>query len=284
MKKLKLSPQLKHKLNRLDKSVGELTFSGVDINDLVNHKFVAVVGTRKPTAYGKMMTEKLTQGLAREGVIIVSGLALGIDSLAHKACLDAGGSTIAVLPDLPTGYPATNRMIAERILEQRGALLTEVQPKNMPPRVKFLERNRIVATLCDAVVIPEATDKSGSLNTARNARELGIPVFAVPGNTTSPMSEGTNQLLKRGAKVVTEASDVLSALGINSKPSQQKLDLAGENEAETLILQKIAKGLNDPDTLQAETKLKTTELQTHLTMLEIQGKITQDSLGLWQLK
>ncbi len=285
MKILKLSLQIKERLDRLGKPVGVLTYSGLNINDLAGRKFVAVVGTRKPTGYGSMMTEKLTTALAREGVVIVSGLALGIDSLAHKYCLEVGGKTVAVLPSgINNVYPATHRKLAEKIVEKGGALISEYPENHKPRKVEFLERNRIVAALSDAVIIPEAAGNSGSLNTARHAIEMGIPVFAVPGNITSPMSEGTNYLLKTEAKAVTDASDILKALGINSNLNQQKLELYGDNEQETLILQKISKGINESSSLQIETKLDTVEFQTHLSMLEIQGRISQDSQGNWQLK
>lgn len=285
IKTLKLNPNYKDKLSRLSKPIKTLSYLGTDINELSGHKIVAVVGTRKPTAYGRMMTEKLTTLLAQKGIIIVSGLALGVDSLAHEYCLKAGGTTIAVLPSgLENIYPATNRKLAKNIIEHGGSIISEYPNNHKPRKVEFLERNRIVAALSDAVIIPEAAGNSGSLNTAGHAIEMNIPLFAVPGNATSPMSEGTNFLLKDQARAVTEASDILKALGYKSKLKQQKLNLSGENEAETLILQKISKGFNDYDSLIIETKLTNTDFQTHITMLEIQGKIAQDQQGKWLLK
>jgi DNA processing protein len=284
MKKLKLTPVFKTKLDRLSDKVGDLTYLGADLSSYEGLPTVAVVGTRKPTPYGKMMTEKLTKELVRAGVVIVSGLALGVDCLAHTAAVKAKGRTIAVSPGgLAKIYPVTNEPIAKQIVQNNGTIISEYPPEHQPRKVEFLERNRIIAALSDAVIIPEAAALSGSLNTANHAMKMNIPVCVVPGNVTSPMSSGTNHLLKHGAHAVTETADILKLLGIDGKSKQLALNLIGENAKETIVLQKIALGYTNPTTLQAETLLETVEFQTAITMLEVQGRVAQDSLGAWRL-
>jgi DNA processing protein len=284
MKKLTLTPDLQIKLNRLNSRVGDLTYLGADLDTYADKKFVAIVGTRKPTPYGKIMTEKLAEDLARAGVVIISGLALGVDGLAHESCVRAGGRTIAVSPGgLEKIYPATNKPIADKIIANNGSIISEYTGEHQPLKIEFLERNRIIATLSDIVLIPEAAANSGSLNTAMHATAMNIPICAVPGNATSPMSVGTNHLLKNGAFAVTETGDVLKLLGVNSNSNQLELNLSGDSPAETLILQKISKGFTDTQSLIAETLLSTTEFQSTTTMLEVQGRIAQDTLGTWRL-
>jgi DNA processing protein len=245
---------------------------------------VAVVGTRKPTPYGKMMTEKLTEELVRAGVVIVSGLALGVDCLAHTVAVKTKGKTIAVSPGgLAKIYPATNEPVARQIVQNNGTIISEYPADHQPRKVEFLERNRIIAALSDVVIIPEAAALSGSLNTANHAMKMHIPVCVVPGNVTSPMSSGTNHLLKHGARAVTETADILKLLGIDGKSKQLALNLIGDNAEETIVLQKIALGYTNPTALQAETLLETVEFQTAITMLEVQGRVAQDSLGAWRL-
>ena len=161
---------------------------------------VAIVGTRKPTAYGKEVTHRLAYDLASQGIIIVSGLALGVDGLAHQAALEAGGTTLAVLPcGLPKIYPARHHDLAAAIVAKGGALITEyTSDDEISYQSNFLERNRIVAGLADAVLITEAAARSGTLNTAAHALAQGKEVFVVPGNITSPMSSGCNALIKQG--------------------------------------------------------------------------------------
>jgi len=284
MNKLTLTEPFHKKLSRLPNKVGDLTYLGADLASYDDLSIVAIVGTRKPTPYGKMMTEKLASELTRAGVIIVSGNALGIDVIAQSSALKAGGRVISVLPSgLDNIYPATNRAVAEKITKSGGTLITEFEPGHVPMAHDFLHRNRIVAALSDLVIIPEAAARSGSLNTANHAMNMQIPVCVVPGNVTSPMSGGTNQLLKVGAHVVTETEDILRLLGIDSKSKQTQLNLVGETPAETIILEKISLGVADAETLQTETNLSTVEFQSAMTMLEVQGRIAQNSLGSWNL-
>ncbi len=160
---------------------------------------IAIVGTRKPTPYGREVTYQLSYELAKRGVVVISGLALGVDGIAHQAALDAGGTTIAVLPtSIESIHPATHRELARRITENGGALISEYGAGDPVFKTNFVARNRIVTALSDGILITEAAAKSGSLTTANFALEQGRPVMVVPGNITSPMSMGCNNLLRVG--------------------------------------------------------------------------------------
>jgi DNA processing protein len=285
MKKVTLTPKFTEKSNRLKTPVQHLYYRGLALEEYGDTPMVAVVGTRKPTPYGKAVTETIVEELCNAGVIIVSGLAIGIDALAHSTAVAAGGRTIAVLPSgLATIYPATHAPLAKQILDKGGTLLSEYGEIHKPRKVEFLERNRIIASLADAVLIPEAAANSGSLNTANHARQVGTPICTVPGPITSPMSVGTNHLLKTGAYAVNEAADILKLLRIPASNMQTALDLIGETPEETLILQKIALGHTTFEELAAETKLDITTFQTTVSMLEVQGRIASDELGNWRIK
>lgn len=205
------------------------------IGTLPEHRLptVAIVGTRKPTAYGTEVTAKIAGDLARRGVVIISGMALGIDAIAHRAALEAGGTTIAVQANgLDKLTPATNRQLGEDIIKRGGAIISEYEP-NVPARdFQFLERNRIVSGLADAVLITEAAARSGTLNTAKHALEQGKEVFVVPGNITSPLSAGCNSLLKQGATPVTCAEDILEVVAPELLQPQTQLAL-GDNALQT---------------------------------------------------
>lgn len=178
---------------------------------------VAMVGTRKPTSYGKIVAEKLSCGLARRGVTVVSGLARGIDGISHKGAIDGGGRTIAVLAcGLDVVYPPENRALMERIAGN-GAIITEFSMGTKPDRFNFPVRNRLISGLSLATVIVEASTKSGSLITARCALDQGREVMAVPGNITSPNSGGTNRLIKDGAVVVIGTEDIIESLPLPVK-------------------------------------------------------------------
>lgn len=189
------------------------------------------------------VTTELAGELANVGVVIVSGLAIGIDGIAHTAALDAGGVCIAVLPcGLDAIYPASHLQLAKRIVQNGGALVSEYPPNTIAYKYDFIARNRIVSALSDAVLIPEAALKSGALHTARFALEQGKEVMAVPGNTTSETSAGTNNLIKTGAGVVTSAEDVLHALGLEA---QNKKTPKGATAEEQLTLDFIVSGMDD---------------------------------------
>lgn len=176
--------------------------------ELEDRLTIAVVGTRHATAYGKMTSHVISGSLAKVGVIIVSGGAVGIDSLAHNAALEAGGVTVCVLGcGINFPYLTGNRKMRDHIAV-KGAVISEYPPDYPPGRFTFPERNRIIAGLSDGVLVVEAGEKSGSLITARLAAEQGRDVFAVMGNITSPYSQGTNALIKDGAVPVTDYTDI----------------------------------------------------------------------------
>jgi len=249
--------------------------------DLINsHPRVGIVGARKFTNYGREVTINIASALAREGVTIVSGLALGVDSIAHKACLDSGGKTIAVLPSgIKNIYPASHKNLAKTIVEKDGLLITEYPDKFKPLKVSFLERNRIIAALSDVLIITEAASASGSLNTASYAIELGIPIMAVPGNITSPYSAGTNALIRSGAHPLIEPVDVLSMLGIS--PSK-KIEYIPESEAEEAILKTIKNGTTSTNEIIENSNVEVSFAQTSLTLLEMKGVISVQS-GNWYI-
>jgi len=176
---------------------------------------LAVVGTRKFTPYGRQATEQLAGDLARCGFVIVSGLALGIDAIAHEAALRAGTATLAVLGSglsRSAIYPSANRYLADRIAAEGGAVISEFPLRAEPLRHHFPQRNRVIAGLCLATLVIEAGEKSGALITARQALEQNRDVFAVPGPIFSPASIGPNMLIKQGGMPVTSAQDIITAL------------------------------------------------------------------------
>lgn len=246
---------------------------------------VAIVGTRKPTTYGKEVATKLAYELAQRGVIIVSGLALGIDAIAHRACLDAGGTTLAVLGNgLHKIYPHTNRALGERIVNQGGAVLSEFEEGIEPLPFNFLKRNRIVSGLADVVVIIEAASRSGTLNTAMHALNQGREVCAVPGNITSPLSAGCNGLIRQGATPVTSSADILELLALSSPETTAQASLPlGTTPLETRIISLLQEGVRDGNELQQKSGASPSEFSSALTMLEIAGTITALGANQWRL-
>jgi DNA processing protein len=252
-------------------------------DDLMGRPRVAIIGSRKVSAYGRQVTTKLAGELAAQGIVIVCGLALGVDGLAHQAALDAGGLTIAVLPtSLHKIYPASHQNLARNIVQQGGALMTEYEDGADVYKTNFVARNRIVAGISAAVLITEAALKSGSLHTARFALEQGIDVLAVPGNITSPTSEGTNNLIKSGATPITCADDVLHALGLRPQKLSDKKILSADPHEQTL-LELLQQGTRDGTELLTTSQLEVGVFNQTLTMLEITGKIRSLGANQWTL-
>jgi DNA processing protein len=252
---------------------------------------VAIVGTRKPTKYGTEVTQRIAYDLAKKGVVIVSGLALGVDALAHRAALEAGGVTVGVvINELPDISPRTNVPLAKQMIAQGGAVVSEwgVGDGAFFTKASFLRRNRLVSGLSDAIIITEAAAQSGTLNTAAHALAQGREVFVVPGNITSPLSEGCNNLLKQGATPITEARDVLEVIAPHLLPSHkngaQTNLLFGDTPAETAILQLIATGVRDGEQLQQQSRLSAADFSTALTMLEINGLVKALGANQWTIR
>lgn len=245
---------------------------------------VAIVGTRKPTAYGKEITYQLASNLASRGIVIVSGLALGIDGIAHQAALDAGGITIAVLANgVDIIYPATNRRLADDIIAKGGAIISEYEPGIRARDYQFLERNRIVSGLSDAVVVTEAAIRSGTMSTVTHALDQGREVFVVPGNITSPLSAGCNNLIKQGAHPVTCAEDIIEIIAPNLLQTQILLPL-GSTPIESKIIELLQSGIRNGDELQNLANIKTSEFSQAITMMEISGIIRALGGNQWTLK
>ena len=245
---------------------------------------VAIVGTRKPSPYGKEIAYKFAYELAKKGIVVISGLALGTDAISHRGALEAGGITLAVLANgLSHIRPSSNTELARQILQHRGAIISEYKPDTEVRIYQLLERNRIVSGLSDAIVIIEAAARSGTLNTAAHALEQGKEVFVVPGNITSPLSAGCNSLLKQGAHPATCIEDILEVIAPDTLQPQTTLAL-GSTPAETAVIQLLQKGLRDGDELQKTAQLSVVEYNQALTMLEINGIIRSLGGNQWTLR
>lgn len=280
----------KHKLNRiagdrlrlLHDAPKQLYFKGVDPSELLTRPAVAIVGSRKMTPYGRAVTEQLAADLAKAGVVIVSGLALGVDSAAHRMAVVHKTPTIAVLAGgLEKVHPPSHFGLAEDILRGGGALVSEYEPAMPSLPHQFVARNRIIAALADAVLVTEAAAGSGSLHTANFALDLGKPVLAVPGPITSTQSSGCNQLLKTGALLVTNVQDILEALQLPTHHTQ--LSFAGSSAEETAILEVLAHGNSAGQDLLAACGLEAAAFSHTLTMLEINGRIKALGSDTWAL-
>ena len=244
---------------------------------------VAIVGSRKPSIYGREVTQALAEKLARRGVVIVSGLALGVDAIAHQAALDAGGVTIAVQANgLHALNPRSNRLIGESIIERGGAIISEYEPGVEPLKHRFLARNRLVSGIADAIVVTEAAARSGTLNTAAHALEQGRDVYAIPGNITNPMSAGCNALIAQGASPLTSIDDFVATYTATDEPAQVALPI-GQNDTENAILTALSEGVRDGDQLLARADCTASEFNTTMTMLEIQGVIAPLGANQWRL-
>ena len=278
-----IPPDIPANLDQLPQPVNKLHIVGKTLDDLLQRPRIAIVGSRKFSPYGRGVTESLTAELARKGVVIVSGLALGTDSIAHQACLDTGGQTIAVVANgLDYIYPISHTNLARNIVEKGGVIISEYELGHKPYRYDFLARNRIIAALSDGVLLTEAAIRSGSLNTANHALELGKPVFAVPGNITNPLSAGTNNLIKAGAIPVTCADDILNALNWQELKTSNK-KVVGDTDEEILIIRLLEQGFSDGAELLLKSELEASVFNQTLIMLEITGKVRPLGANNWSL-
>ena len=321
----------------------------------VRPKTVAIVGSRHNTKYGEEVAYRLAYELAKRGVVVVSGLAYGIDTIAHRGCLDAGGVTVAVLgTPIDKIYPRAHEPVARQIIKQGGAIISEYAPstsgdtsvfsseagsatdytgaplapgeagfdgvrwvgfkpseldtpsdcspnespdiaQNTRPFIRrrvdqkqsFLYRNRLISGLSDIVVVVEAAERSGTLNTATHALEQGKTVFAVPGNITSPYSRGCNRLIREGAIPYTSPDDALWSLFpedyVRTKRHLKRKRLIGDNDVESLILQSIADGVNSGDDIMKLAKLPPEVFGSAITLLEIKGRVSSLGMNNWTL-
>src|SRR5437764_7573391 len=239
---------------------------------------LAVVGTRNSTTYGRQVTERIVTELAKGQVTIVSGLALGIDTIAHTAALDAGGRTIGVLASgLDIIYPPTNRGLARRIVESgQGVLITEYPLGVKPDGGNFPARNRIISGLSLGVLVAEAPAQSGALITAGFALKQGRDVFGIPGSILSSKSSGVNKLIQDGAKPVMEVNDILEALNLFMIPQHVEMQaVLPDNDDERLLLKLISHEPCHVDDLIRGSGLETTTVSSTLMMMELKGMVKQ---------
>ena len=237
---------------------------------------LAVVGTRRPTIYGRQVTEEIVADLARSKITIVSGLARGIDSIAHRAALEAGGKTIAVFASgLDIVYPAENAKLAQAIMEQ-GALVSE-HPLGVKPRAEnFPLRNRIMSGLSLGALVTEAGERSGALITAFQALGQNREVFAIPGSILSPTSKGTNHLIQEGAKLVCNYTDILEELNLTMVTQQPRIkEFLPANEAESVVLKQLTSEPSHIDEICRRSGLTAPEASSTLAILELKGVAKQ---------
>ncbi|MBI2012330.1 DNA-protecting protein DprA [Candidatus Curtissbacteria bacterium] len=244
---------------------------------------IAVVGARAATVYGRQVTERLVLELVTAGLTIVSGLARGIDSIGHKAAIDSGGRTIAVLGSgVDTVYPPENKKLADEIT-QNGALISEF-PLGFPAvPSNFPARNRIISGLSLGVLVTEAAIDSGSLITAGQAAEQGREVFAVPGPVTSRMSAGCNNLIKEGVHPVTEAADILEILDIERRKVKVKVESQKkpQDKIQSEILKVLDGGAKHVDVIVRECNLPIEKVTSALSMMELGGFAKNYGSGVW---
>jgi len=233
---------------------------------------VAIVGARACSTYGAQVARMLGRELAASGLVVVSGLARGVDGEAHRGALDAGGVTVAVLGcGIDRDYPAAHTELARRICE-RGLVVSEYEPGVEPAPWRFPARNRIIAGLTAATVIVEARERSGALITADFALEDGREVFAVPGEITSMLSTGTNRLLRQGATPLTSTEDVLELFGLSPAQGPQAPTLS---VAAAKVLERLAEGAVSADELARATELEPGRLAAGLAELELAGLVAE---------
>ncbi len=232
---------------------------------------VSIVGTRAPSSYGRMVAERLARDLSEAGLTIVSGGALGIDSAAHRAALESGGRTIAIIGSgLGRLYPTENRRLFERIATQ-GAVISQYPYEAEPDAWRFPVRNQLIAAWGLGTVVVEAPEASGALITARLAAEYGRELFAVPGNIDNPKAKGCHQLIKDGAMLIDSAQDVLDTLGVQHQPREPTASLPVLTEAQERLLNALSLQPQHLDTLARATQLPIQQVQVELTMLEMMG-------------
>lgn len=237
---------------------------------------VAVVGTRRITGYGRQVAEEISSFLANNGITVISGLARGVDSVAHKSALDAGGRSLAVLGNgVDQIYPPEHRRLADAIV-QHGALISDYPPGTPPDSVNFPPRNRIISGLSQAVVIVEAGERSGALITANFAAEQGRDVFAVPGNINAPQSKGTNRLIQQGANPLLDAQEILEMLNLTQIVEHRAARAAlPVDPTEARLLGVIGHEPRHIDDICRQSDLPIDQVSATLALMELKGIVRQ---------
>lgn len=246
--------------------------------DMTERRVLGMVGSRRCTAYGATATYEIAKKLAQKGAVIVSGMADGIDSLAHKGALDANGDTVAVLGcSVDICYPAANRELMEKIKE-KGCVISELPPVTHPSKYTFPARNRIISGLSHVLAVMEADEKSGTLITVDHANDQGRDIMALPGNITSRLSRGTNRLISEGATIITSAEDIIRTLNIEESDENERISeknnisLAPE---EKLVYDCIHSEPITADEIILQIDMSVRDVQYALTLLELKGLITK---------
>ena len=259
-----------------------------DLLSTLSRPSIAVVGTRLITVYGREVTARLVEGLVGAGLTIISGLAKGVDSVAHQTTVDNGGLTVAVLGSgLNQIFPAENTRLAQDIINSGGAVISEFLPAMESLPGNFPARNRIISGLSLGVLVTEAAEDSGSLITADFASEQGREVFAVPGPITSRLSKGPSRLLKLGAKLVSGLEDILEELKIGNREQglgRNEVDFKPENPVETKIWEALENEAKSVDQLVRESGLNAAQVSSTLTLLEIKGVLRNLGTGVYSRK
>ncbi len=281
LRKLK-SEEIPKRILEIPQPPKQLYIEGT-IPDEDEYLFLAVVGSRKFSTYGKEACEKIISELSGQNIVIVSGLAYGIDTFAHKSAIKYGLKTVA-FPGSGLSrkvlYPSMNRKLAEEILVQKGALVSEFEPEQPATTYTFPQRNRIMAGISNAVLVVEAMEKSGTLITARLATDYNRELLVVPGSIFSPNSAGSNKLINQGATPVSSGEDVLRQLGIDIDRKQKELNLDNPefSKIEKMILGFLSVEPLLRDELIKKTGLTISEANTTLSIMEIKGLI-KESMG-----
>jgi DNA processing protein len=253
---------------------------------LLTRLSVAVVGTRRASEHGLVVARDFCEAFARAGLVVVSGLAYGIDAAAHEGALAANGKTIAILGsgiDDETIYPRGNFALAKRILENGGAIISENPANTKPQQWDFPKRNRLIAAIAPATVIVEAPEKSGAIITAKYALELGRDVFVVPADALRESALGSNRLIVDGAPPLLSPDEIIKKY-VGEQLKIDAVSFAPHNHNEALIIAALKKGTRHADELATETKLPAAVIMSTLTALELQGAVTPRSGGHYALR
>ncbi|MEK7605658.1 MAG: DNA-processing protein DprA [Patescibacteria group bacterium] len=262
---------------------------GIGSKDLLRHsQTIGIVGTRKVTTYGRQVTEMITSTLVQADYCVVSGLAMGVDALAHATALNNGGKTIAVLGcGVDCCSPAENYQLYKEIITSGNTVVSEY-PLSMPPTPgSFPSRNRIIAGLSQAVIVTEGAADSGALITARDSFTDNRPVFAVPGPITSSLSSGPNSLLQKGGKLVTSGEDILCELGVKGDKRDKGVKsgaIKGETREEQKVIDLLSNELMNFDEIAKRLKMKSSDIGVLLSIMEMKGFIVRSDRGDYQLK
>jgi DNA processing protein len=271
---------LKEALKKLPLSLGakKLYYKG-NWDEKIFEDCLSVVGSRRLTSYGRRATEQIVTECAAAGITIVSGFMYGGDEAAHSACVKAGGRTIAVMPcGVDVIFPENQKELYNKILENNGLIISEYEPGFKPTIYSFVQRDRIVAGLCKAVLVTEASLGSGSLITAKYAKQMNKKIFALPGQIFSSVSQGTNKLIKEGAELVNEPNDVLSYFKVlvSQKKSTNPVPTS-KNILEQKILEQLSRESMKADDMARLFAIPVSQLGTTLTMMQLKGLINLEN-------